>query len=322
MGKTHRITYAMRHIQDNGLPLQPVFVVSSDITDRSGFERLHFPMINNLGVGEMHAIVKQFVQKYDEHHKIWSELAHSEDVIKAVRNLGNTNASNRLAAWKWLTGLELSGKEKEPGQAGVTKDQIDSSVEFAEVLRALSLIVQHEKKRRLIYFIDQVERLGNLTNANAQHTWVETLRAVLDMSEIGIVLAIGASRLDQLPAVVLAPEVASRIGKEGYEHYRIDAYKEDQAARFLKDLFKEWVDPDIRDPLATAEGWASSEYDPEYYPFTVPAFTVFCKNVTHDPRDAKPRAFLEKLNNVAADACMENRRIIDKALLLRLGFGD
>jgi hypothetical protein len=325
VGKTHRITYAMRYIRDNGLPFQSVFVVSSDITDRSGFDRLHFPMVNNLGATKMHGIVKSFVQKFDEGLttiKSWSDLAHSEDVISAVKNLGNTNPPNCRAAWKWLTGLELSGKEKEPDQAGVTKEQIDSSVEFAEVLRALSLIVQHEKKHRLVYFIDQVERLGNLTNANAQHTWVETLRAILDMADIGIVLAIGASRLDQLPAVVLAPEVASRIGKEGYEHYRIDAYKDAQAEQFLKDMFKEWVDPAKRDPLVASEGWAAPDYDPEYYPFTVPAFKVFCRNVTHDPRDAKPRAFLEKLNIVAAEACMEDRRIIDKAFLLRLGFGD
>ncbi len=323
VGKTHRITYAMRYVRDNGLPFHSIFVVSSDITDRSGFDRLHFPMVNNLGSTEMHGIVKSFVQKFDQKLttiKEWSELAHSEDVINAVKNLGNTNEPNWRAAWKWLTGLELS--KTEPILAGVTKDKIDSSVEYAEVLRALSLIFQHEKQRRLVYFIDQVERLGKVTNANAQNTWVETLRAVLDMSEIGIVLAIGASRLDQLPAVVLAPEVASRIGKESYEHYRIDAYKDDQADQFLKDMFKEWVDPAKRDPLASGESWAASDYDPDYYPFTLPAFKVFCRNVTHDPRDAKPRAFLERLNTVAAEACMDNRRIIDKAFLLGLGFGD
>jgi len=323
VGKTHRITYAMRHVRDNGLPFQCVFVVSSDITDRSGFDRLHFPMINNLGSTEMHAVVKSFVNKFDQgltSIKEWSELAHSEDVVNAVKNLGNTNEPNWRAAWKWLTGLELL--KTEPVLAGVTKDQIDSSVEFAEVLRALSLIVQHEKHHRLVYFIDQVERLGKVTNANAQSTWVETLRAVLDISEIGIVLAIGASRLDQLPAVVLAPEVASRIGKESYEHYRIDAYKDDQSAQFLKDMFQEWVDPTRRDALAASEGWANPDYESAYYPFTVSGFNVFCRNVTHDPRDAKPRAFLDKLDAVAAEACMNDRRIIDKAFLLGLGFGD
>lgn len=322
-GKTHRIKYAIRHIKDRGLPFHSVFALSSDITDRSGFDKLHFPMVNNLGASETHTTVKQFVQKFEAGattYKEWSELAHSEDVVNAVKNLGNPNDDNWRAAWKWLTGLKLT--KDEPRLAKVTKDQIDSSVEYAEVLRALSLIIQHEKKQRLVYFIDQFERLGKITNANAQSTWVETLRAVLDMSEIGIILAIGAMRLEQLPAVVLASEVASRFGKESYEHSRIEAFREDQAARFLKDLFREWVDPAKRDALAAAHSWAAPNYDPDLYPFTPDAFGVFSRNVTHDPRDAKPRAFLEKLNTVAAEGCMDGRRIIDKPFLLGLGFGD
>src|SRR5262249_41125219 len=159
----------------------------------------------------------------------------------------NINETNWRTAWKWLTGLPL--EKNEPNLAGVTKKQIDSSVEYAEVLRALSLITQHERQMGLLYFIDQVERLTWITNANAQRTWVETLRAVLDIAEIGIVLAVGASRLDQFPAVVLAPEVASRFGKESYEKHHIKAYHEDEAALFLKDLFKEWVDTAKRDAL-------------------------------------------------------------------------
>ena len=323
VGKTHRVKYAMRYIKNQSLPFHSVFAVSSDITDKSGFDRLHYPMVNNLGAIEMHGIVKQFVQKFDQNatsYSDWSELAHSEDVISAIKNLGNTNDPNWRAAWKWLTGIPLG--KNEPTLAGVTKEQIDSSVEYAEVLRALSLIIQHERQKGLMYFIDQVERLSKITNANAQSTWVETLRAILDISEIGIVLSVGASRLDQLPAVVLAPEVASRFGKESYEKHHIKAYHEDEAALFLKDLFAEWVDMAKRDALAATEAWTAPLYDPALYPFTEPAFRVFCKNVTHDPRDAKPRAFLEKLNNVAAEACMEQRRIIDKSFLLGMGFSD
>ena len=323
VGKTHRIKYAMRYIKDMVLPFSSIFALSSDITDRSGFDKLHFPMVNNLGASETHAMVEQFTLKLQAKtttYTEWSEIANSEDVIRAVRNLGNSNDNNWHAAWKWMTGLKLS--KEETRLAGVTKDQLDSSVEYAEVLRALSLIHQHEKHQRLVYFIDQVERLGKITNANAQSSWVETLRAVLDMSDIGIILAIGASRLDQLPGVVLQPEVASRFGKESYEQYRIDAYKPDQTSQFLKDLFKVWVDTTKRDALALAEGWTAPDYKPDYYPFTEAAFNVFCRNVTHDPRDAKPRAFLEKLNTVAAEACMENKRIIDKPFLVGLGFGD
>src|SRR2546421_609151 len=89
-------------------------------------------------LGPPEQVVKQFVQKFDAGsttYTSWAELAHSEDVVNAIKNLGNPNDDNWRAAWKWLTGLELT--KDEPRLAKVTKVQIDSSVEYAEVLRAL-----------------------------------------------------------------------------------------------------------------------------------------------------------------------------------------
>jgi hypothetical protein len=219
-----------------------------------------------------------------------------------------------------MAGLPLEKTELQ--LAKVTKKQIDSSIEYAEVLRALSLIFLSEKNKRLVYFVDQVERLTKITNANAQNTWVETIRAVLDAAQIGVVLAVGASRLDQLPAVILAPEVASRFGKEALEKFHLKHYTQAEAAIFLEQLFNKWIDAPARDALAVSQGWDGTVYDPRFYPFAPAAFEMFCKNVTLDPRDAKPRAFLEKLDTVAAEACMQGHRVIDKNVLTGLGYSD
>ena len=37
----------------------------------------------------------------------WSEVATSEDVINAMKMLGNPNEDNWRAAWKWMAGLPL-----------------------------------------------------------------------------------------------------------------------------------------------------------------------------------------------------------------------
>lgn len=324
IGKTHRINHAIRYIRDAGIPFYPVRVDCSDITDKSGFERLHFPMVNNLGAEGMHAVVEGFYLKFRQKQTSindWSDLVHSGDVIGAIKNFGSENPDNWRAAWRWLTGVKLDAKD-ELKLAGVTKRQMDSSVEYAEVLRALSLIIESETNKRLVYFIDQVERLSKITNANAQSTWVETIRAILDMSQIGVVLAIGASRLDQLPAVVLASEVASRFGKEAYEKFKLSAYNQQETALFLEQLFAEWIDPAKRDALAAQQGWSMPAYDPRLYPFDAKGFDMFCRNITHDPRDAKPRAFLEKLDNVAAEACLKQVRLIDQTLLRGMGYSD
>ncbi len=47
---------------------------------------------------------------------------------------------------------------------------------------------------------------------------------------------------------------------------------------------------------------------------------MFCDNVTLDPRNAKPSEILEKLNNVAAEACFEQRRLINRDHLTNMGF--
>lgn len=86
--------------------------------------------------------------------------------------------------------------------ANVHKGVLDSSVEFADVLKVFATIIEIEMGKQLFYMVDQVEALSKITNKNAEARWVETIRAVLDVPNLSIVLALGASRLDGIPAIV------------------------------------------------------------------------------------------------------------------------
>jgi hypothetical protein len=121
-----------------------------------------------------------------------------------------------------------------------------------------------------------------------------------------------------LPTIILRQELFSRFKQDNY--LRLPAYEPETAADFLKDLLREWIDPKRRDIIVKKENLQSvSGYSPETYPFTEPAFDSFCAYLTTDPRDAKPREILERLNRVAATACLDGARIISKDVLVKQG---
>ena len=62
------------------------------------------------------------------------EIRGSEEVASALRNFGGENEQLVLPSWRFLCGLKLKGND--PTLANVTKDQLDSSNEFAAVLGA------------------------------------------------------------------------------------------------------------------------------------------------------------------------------------------
>mgnify|MGYP006188228653 CR=1 FL=1 len=77
-----------------------------------------------------------------------------------------------------------------------------------------------------------------------------------------------------------------------------------------------------RSALETSENFANNvpDYKSELYPFTEGGFAMFCDNVTLDPRNAKPSEILEKLNNIAAEACFDQRRLINRDHLTNMGY--
>jgi hypothetical protein len=121
-----------------------------------------------------------------------------------------------------------------------------------------------------------------------------------------------------LPAIMLRPEVLSRFKQDNY--IRLAQYDIESAEDFLKGLLAEWIDADRRDNLVAQESLDKVPgYKPELYPFTESAFETFCAYLTNDPRDAKPREILERLNRITAFACIQGARLITKDELTRQG---
>lgn len=329
IGKTHRLKFTEFWIRDRNLDLYPVHVVCRDIEEKSTFDRLHYDLVNNLGRERMQPLVAKYIQKLDAGTPgilPLEQLTTSPDIIGAIQRFAVSASASRsdenmqMAAWRFLTGGELDSKEC--SLAGVSRESIDSSVEYAGVLRVLGAVITAEAGRQLVYLIDQVEALSKIRQRSVEGRWVETLRAVLDVRNVGVVMAIGAeTRFDDLPTIMLQPEIVRRFTINNY--VEMGAYKRDQTAEFLEGLLHEWIDGPKRDAIAATEGWPSSvpDYSPDAYPLTKRAWDILCRFCSDelDHKTAKPSEIIETMNRVTYEAYSTGRRLIDENFLKTQG---
>lgn len=323
IGKTQRLRY-MEHLintefQTRTPSFYPIVVTTRDLQDKSGFEQLHYELISRLKFDEMRKATVSYAKK------LWAgqpgpipfgQMTTSEDLLNAFEIFGGNNEQFAKTAWRFLCGQDV---KTEMQVANVNKGSLDSSLEFADVLKVFATIIEIECGRQLFYMVDQVEALSKITNKNAEARWVETLRAVLDISNLSLALAIGASRVDGIPAIVYAPEIVRRFTVDKY--IQMAAYDTNDAEAFVVDLFKNLIDPNKRDALAQTENWASTVpgYDAQYYPLTKNSFHKFCRYFGEQPKIGKPAEIIPKLNLLAAEAFTNKKRLIDENFLVEQG---
>lgn len=329
IGKTHRLKFTEFWIRERGLDLYPVHVICRDIEEKSTFDRLHYDLVNNLGRERMQSLVAKYFRKLEDRTpgvQPLGQLTSSPDIAGAMQRFAVSASASRsdedmqMAAWKFLTGGELNSKEC--SLAGVSREYMDSSVEYAGVLRVLGAVITAETGSQLVYLIDQVEALSKIRQRSVEGRWVETLRAVLDVRNIGVVMAIGAeNRFDELPSIMVAPEIVRRFTINNY--LEIGAFKRDQTADFLEGLLQVWIDGPKRDAVAAAEGWPSSvpDYSPETYPLTKRAWETLCRFCSDelDHKTAKPSEIIETMNRVTYEAYSSGKRLIDETFLKTQG---
>jgi hypothetical protein len=321
IGKTHRLRHTEYLVKHNGYRYQTCYVVATDVQEKTGFERLHYELVNSLDRTQMRQMVGSYLLKVKTQTPGVPSpkeiCGNSADVESALKNFGGDNENLVLPAWRFLCGLELKGNDL--ALAGVTKEQLDSSHDFSAVLGALGNVIKIETGAELLYLIDEAENLLKITNKTASARWQESLRSMLDIHHIGIVMTVGAERFQDVPPLLTNADFVRRMQKDNYRH--MEAFKLPDVTSFIKGLLAQWIDPDKRAALETSEGFASSvaDYDPEVYPFTAGGFEKYCDYAVVDPRTAKPSEILVKLDGVAAEAFFRGRRLIDKNHLTDMG---
>jgi hypothetical protein len=322
IGKTHRLRHTDYLVKHSNYSYYACYAVASDVDEKSGFERLHFELINTLGRDEMQKMVGGFLLDLANKKAGTPTLEEisgtSPDVASALRRFGNADDEKvSLPAWRFLCGMKLKGND--PILANVTKDALDTSNDFAAVISALGTIIKLRTGKELLYLIDEGENLGKVTKAVLEARWGESLRAILDLKHVGLVMTIGAERQDGIPKIILQPDIVRRFQRDNY--IQMEAYKPPVAKSFMRGLLGNWIDAERRNKLEAEIKFAATvpDYEPELYPFTAGGFEKFCEWAVVDPRTAKPSEIIGRLNNVAAEAYFHDRHLINRDHLTEMG---
>ena len=320
IGKTHRLRHMQYLVKNRDYRYYPCYLVAADIQEKTGFERLHYELVSALGKDTMRDFVKSYFMKASagtvpDFATICNDVA---DVRMALETFGGPSERPVGTAWQFLCGRKLDKSDLDI--VGVGRPELERAGDYAAVIQALASIIEAETGKQLLYLIDEGENTTRITNRTAEARWNESIRALLDLNNLSIVLTVGAEKSDNLPVLILRPDIVRRIQTDNY--VQMDAFKTPDADKFIRDLLAKWIDRAKLSSLEAAENLSSTvpDYDPEVYPFTGGGFQMFCDGVTVDPRSAKPSEIIAKLNNVAAQAYFDDRRLINRDHLTSMGF--
>jgi len=321
MGKTHRLRHTAHIIKSRGYNYTAHYVVCGDISEKTGFDRLHYQLVNTLDRGQLRDYVKAYLRRIEDGESLptLEEICGtSSDVPRAFKRFGAAGGDDLVEpTWKFLCGMKLSSNDA--SLAGVTKPQLELAGDYVSVLAAIATVVENQTGKQLFYLIDEAEKLNRITNKTAEAAWNETLRAMLDIKNLNVILTTGGEKLDQLPTLLMFPDIVRRVQKDNY--IQMEPYNPPLAEAFVKQLLEAWVDVGKRTTLESEFAPSYPSYDSEVYPFEdKDAFERFIENVVVDPREAKPSVVLDKLNTIAVEAMLGGQRLITDGLLTQLGY--
>ena len=167
-------------------------------------------------------------------------------------------------AWDWLRGVEL--KASEARTVGLPPS-LEQSTQLVAVLRMIGLIVKEIEDRVLILFLDEAEKLKDVTDGIPH--WTASLRHLADVQErqIGFILAASFRDLNDGPEALVDQQVQTRIGPTNY--LQLPDFQENDAKEFCKNLLAEWIDPQKRDEIIQqfAAEAGGDQMDPDVFPF-------------------------------------------------------
>jgi hypothetical protein len=320
IGKTHRLRHTEFLVSSKPYRYTTCYAVATDLQEKTGFETLHFQLVNSLGREKIQALVSSYLLKLrtkpGETPSLEEICGSASDVRDALMSFGSDNKNLVLPAWRFLCGLELRPDEQK--LAAVTKERLDTSHDFAAVISALGRIVQIETQTDLLFLIDEAENLTKITNKTAEARWQESLRAMLDIQHVSLVITVGAERFQDMPKLLVLPDIVRRVQKDNYVH--MEAFKEQDVVSFMRQLLDQLIDPAKRAAVEASDSLTSKPgYKPELFPFNQGAFEKYCENAVVDPRTAKPSEILARLDRVAAEAYFRDRRLIDRNHLTEMG---
>lgn len=328
-GKTHQSRNLIYESGSNrrDLPIRPVYVKCIEFKVKEPFTTLFGLMLEGVA-SDINRIALDYERRTQEGTaKPIAEIIGVDHIARAFATLSHPHPDNVRLALKYLSGEKLSVALLRNVGEGLT-GALGSSRDFSAVMRGLAQMYREVDGKILIFFIDEAERLARVSQFDAYQSWTASLRALTELSEIGLVFFVGGKTRDDLPDMLTWDEVSTRIGTSNFrdmlnpgpddrEQWVVELFqtliKKGPVPEPLLDALSE-EDQDATVPAELMAIVAGDTSALRSYPFTPEALEQFISDTEEDQLN-KPRAMLKLIQAAAGRAIKLNKRTIDTAIL-------
>lgn len=326
-GKTHLCHNLEFEADRNGLKIKPIYIKCSNFTSKAQFQALFADMVTKFETNDIKRVAVEYARMAnDGRAEPLSQIVDSPD-IALVMSSGLTLVNDAVVrnCLRWL-----AGDPKVPMEAigsGIAP-QLTDSRDFGSVIRGLSHMYTTVDQKGVQFFIDEAERLNNISNPDAFSTWLVSLREITEIPRVGLMFFVGALTRNELPTLLMQDEIKRRIGVVNFVELR-GSGREDLRA-FMHELFWTCIQkgpvPPPHDQVMpagyrpdVAEGLLPMiEANPQLldsYPFEPDAFNQFVENALSGEQSSKPSEVLIRTLKVAQRAIKKGRRTIDISIV-------
>lgn len=325
-GKTHICFNLTYEIARKKLAVIPSYVKCPEFSSKEPFESFFKGFVLSHRTEELKRVAEEYTRMSQRNEaKPIYEIVQSEDVALVIsKGLAAVDIDAVRKSARWLGGetkvdMRLVSASLQPHLA--------DSKDFGAVLKGLVHMFVTVDKKVPLYLIDEAERMQQVNHPDTYFRWLAAMREMTEIAGVGIIFFIGGNTRNDIPILLLQPEIQRRILVANYIEFlspgreEIGVFVAELLATIIRkgEVPKSQADAVLPAALDTTipEGLAAiTGGDAERlaaYPFDQDALKEFVENVATGAGSNKPSEILGRLQRASLRAMRLEKQTIDSA---------
>lgn len=304
-GKTHTLFHIAYELENNQLEsVLPVYVDIAPLKKKEKFSTLQGRLLDAIGLDQIGAAVDAFITnvKGDKATGIQEILRYGDAALKSSQsNVFRTillGGRQRQLSWEWLKGGVLAPGDRESLQVTKTLNQPG---DFIHVLLNTAIIYRAGTGKKIVYLLDEVEAVRDVTDPDSEAELIFAFRELLDDSNnvLGIIAAIQPEG-DDIGTVMSNFAIMRRIGKDTGVFDLTSLVRDPvDLQQFVDDLLCYLINQDRAAQIVAEENLNCL---PHHFPFTEEALSVLKDGLQSVVELQRPAGIIQMLATAAIEA--------------------
>ena len=309
IGKTHFLYHLKKLVSDVS---EPIYLQTPPSHRRTSFTEFYGAVLSEIGRTRVMDVLGKGAAKPGKLRK----LGMSEDLALVVENAIKNDKTFLL--WKFLSGIRLKSSEADDLETIHTELAPDDAV---AILNALGALNEEAGGKPLLLLVDEFESTSNI-GGDARVVFTEAVRSLVDeSSRVGVVFAVTARALAEMPGPIDYEPVRRRIGLTNYIQFK--DYNENELEEFVYEAIQYRRDKkfDIKGALAGLK--TNETVDSQSYPFSKEAVKEIVSSVAlfaanNKIEAARPKELLELMDKGMRVALLNKKPFVSKDIIRKV----